>query len=113
MKAVLALADGKFYEGLTTELRLLLGDTRAHRVSPAVLTLNDNGAMGIKAVNKKGSVVFHPVNVLEDTTEGVWVGGLPEKLTLITVGQEFVSAGQNVHTQHERTGDTTGRKKKS
>ncbi len=113
VEVVLDNPDGKLSEGLTTELRLVLGRSRAHRVSPAVLTLDDSGVIGIKAVDKKGNVVFHTADILEDTTDGVWVGGLPERLTLITVGQEFVRAGQRVAVQHENTKEVVSQKNKS
>ncbi len=105
--------NGKFPEGLTAELRLLMGSARAHRVSPAVLTLDDKGVIGIKAVDEASAVVFHAVEILEDTTDGVWISGLPERLTLITVGQEFVRAGQKVETKKEALTGAASDKDKS
>jgi len=92
----IANPDGLVPEGLTTELRLPTGRTRAHRGSPAILTLDDNGVIGVKAVDAEHRVVFHPVRILGDTPDGIWLGNLPETLTLITVGQEFVRVGQQV-----------------
>jgi len=94
-------ADGTVLEGLTAELKIPTGSEPAHLVSPAVLTLNDKGVMGIKAVSDAGRVVFHPVRILADTPEGIWLSGLPKKLNLITVGQEFVRAGQKVRTKDQ------------
>ena len=94
-------ADGTVLEGLTAELKIPTGSEPAHLVSPALLTLDDKGVMGIKAVSDAGRVVFHPVRILADTPEGIWLGGLPKKLNLITVGQEFVRAGQTVRTKDE------------
>ena len=94
-------ADGTVLEGLTAELKIPTGSEPAHLVSPAVLTLNDKGVMGVKAVSAAGRVVFHPVRILADTPEGIWLGGLPKKLNLITVGQEFVRAGQMVRTKDD------------
>ena len=95
-------AEGKLVEGLTVELRLPLGWVQAHRVSPAVLTLSDKGVVGVKAVGPGDVVEFHAVELIADTPEGVWLGGLPETLTLITVGQEFVRAGQKVKPVDEK-----------
>lgn len=99
--------NGRIPEGLTAELHLVMGAERAHLVSPAVLTLNDNGVIGVKAVDADGKVVFHAARIVEDTTEGVWLGELPEEITLITVGQEFVRAGQKVETQDETAAAVT------
>ena len=88
-------------EGLTTELRLPTARARAHRVSPAVLTLSDKGVVGVKAVDAEGRVVFHPVRLIADGPEGAWLAGLPDEVTLITVGQEFVRPGQTVRPEPE------------
>ncbi|MBT6093252.1 MAG: efflux RND transporter periplasmic adaptor subunit [Rhodospirillaceae bacterium] len=104
--------EGAIAEGLTAELQLPTGSSRAHRVSPAVLTLDDSGVIGVKAVDDENKVVFHAVELLEDTTAGVWIGGLPENLTLITVGQEFVRTGQSVRTKDEAS-DTASTTQKS
>ncbi len=88
--------DGVISEGLTTELRLPLGSVKAHRISPAVLTLSDEGIVGVKAVGNENVVEFYPAKLVADSPEGVWLGGLPEHLKLITVGQEFVREGQRV-----------------
>jgi membrane fusion protein, multidrug efflux system len=88
--------DSRLAEGLTAELRLPIGRTLAHRVSPSVLTLSNVGAIGVKAVADDGTVAFHPVSIIADTPDGIWLAGLPTKVTLITVGQEFVLTGQKV-----------------
>jgi len=93
----LANPDGIFAAGQTTELRLDLGSEPAHLITPAVLTLSDEGVLGVKSVDDGGIVRFHRVSIIDDTTQGMWVGGLAERINLITVGQEFVRAGQKVN----------------
>lgn len=93
----LANPDGIFAAGQTTELRLDLGTEPAHLITPAVLTLSDEGVLGVKSVDDGGIVRFHRVSIIDDTTQGMWVGGLAERINLITVGQEFVRAGQKVN----------------
>lgn len=88
--------NGAIPGGLTTELTLPLGRVLAHRLSPAVLTLSDQGIIGVKAIGNGDVVEFYPVELIADTPEGVWLRGLPEHLNLITVGQEFVREGQRV-----------------
>jgi len=96
VEVAVANPGGAIAEGLTTELRLPLGRVLAHRVSPAVLTLSDEGVVGVKVVDAGNRVRFHPVSLIADTPEGIWLAGLPADVTLITVGQEFVRAGQRV-----------------
>jgi multidrug efflux system membrane fusion protein len=89
-------ADYSIRSGLTVSVRIGLGEVQAHRISPALFTLNDQGEMGVRTVDKAKRVAFHPVRIIEDGPEGVWVTGLPRTTRLITVGQEFVVAGQLV-----------------
>ncbi len=88
--------DATIGEGITAEVRLRQDEILAHRVTPAILTLNDDGVVGVKVVGDDDRVAFRRVVIVADTPEGVWLAGLPERVTLITVGQEFVRDGQRV-----------------
>lgn len=90
-------------DGVTAELHLRLGTVSAHRVSPAILTLTDAGVVGVKTLGPGNQVRFHPVRIIGDGPDGVWLSGLPERVTLITVGQEFVADGQSVRPIDEAT----------
>ena len=89
-------ADYSIRSGLTVSVKIALDEVQAHQVSPALFTLNDVGDIGVKTVDENKRVVFHKVRIIEDGIGGVWVAGLPEATHLITVGQEFVSAGEVV-----------------
>ena len=89
-------------EGITAKITLSVGDTLAHQLSPAVLTLDADGVIGVKAVNKDGFVSFLPVTLVADTPEGTWLRGLPPTVQIITVGHEFVRAGQRVKSVPEQ-----------
>lgn len=89
-------ADGKVLSGITATATVTLGTLPAHLLPQSVLTLDDQGAIGVRTV--KGSVVeFHPVTIVSDSRAGVWVTGLPPQVDVITVGQDFVQAGQKVN----------------
>ena len=88
--------DYSIRSGLTVNVRFGLGEVQAHRISPALFTLDDQGEMGVRTIDKSNRVKFHTVRIIEDGPEGVWITGLPRTTRLITVGQEFVSAGQLV-----------------
>ncbi len=83
-------------EGVTTELKLGQGRIKAHFVTPAVLTLSNSGALGVKIVDADNVVRFHGVTIVDDTPAGIWLTGLPDEANLIIVGQEFVRSGQTV-----------------
>ena len=92
----IANPDGAVRIGVTSELRLPLPPVRAHKVSPAVLTLGADGSIGVKVVGDDNRVRFARVSILAEVIDGVWLGGLPDQVTLITVGHEYVAAGQRV-----------------
>lgn len=87
--------------GMTAEIALPLSETLAHRVSPSILTLSDSGEIGVKSVDDENKVVFHPVQIVDTDADGMWITGLPAAVTLITVGQEYVAAGDTVRTVSE------------
>jgi multidrug efflux system membrane fusion protein len=61
-----------------------------------LLTLDDAGNIGVKIINDDGEVEFVVADVALSTNEGVWVAGLPDLATIITVGQGFVVPGTMV-----------------
>lgn len=98
----LANPDGSLREGTTARVILPVGEEMAHRISPAVLTLSDDGAVGVKVVDGQDRVRFYPVQMVADTENGMWLGGLPDPVDVIVVGQEFVRAGQTVQAVPEQ-----------
>lgn len=88
--------DNKLRNGVTAEINIKTQSVDAHFISPALLTLDDAGVLGLRAVGDDDIVVFYPIKILADTSEGVWVAGLPETVNLIVVGQDFVREGVQV-----------------
>lgn len=92
-----------FPGGMSAELDLALEKVTAHLISPAILSLREDGTIGVKIIGPDNTVVFNPVEILENTNEGIWVTGLPETATIITVGQEFVVEGETVNPIDEES----------
>ncbi|HEV7344700.1 MAG TPA: efflux RND transporter periplasmic adaptor subunit [Devosia sp.] len=82
-------------DGVSAEAIVSLGTAPGHLVPQSVLTLDDDGALGVRTV-EDGVVAFHEITIVSDTREGVWVTGLPLSANVITIGQENVTAGQAV-----------------
>ena len=61
-----------------------------------ILSLNDEGSIGVKLVDGDNQVEFQPIDIVASDSEGIWITGLPHEALLITVGHEFVSIGQEV-----------------
>ena len=89
-------SDFKIKDGITTELFIPTQKVTAHLIPPSSLTLDSEGKIGVRYINKDNIVIFSSVKIIGDKGELVWVKGLPENVTLITVGQEFVLEGQKV-----------------
>ena len=94
-------ADYRIASGLTAEIVLPVQQTIAHKISPALLTLDDEGNIGVRTINSNNEVEFYLVNIVREDSNGVWISGLPEVTTLITVGQELVVAGETVEPTFE------------
>ncbi|MDX2072890.1 MAG: efflux RND transporter periplasmic adaptor subunit [Alphaproteobacteria bacterium] len=82
--------------GMTANIKLSASQGSAYLVSSSVLALDDAGKVGVKMVGADEVVQFAPVEILANTDEGLWIGGLPERIRLVTQGQAFVSAGQKM-----------------
>ena len=93
--------DHSIRGGLTADLRIPNRTVLAHRISPAVLALDDAGGVGVRILDERRTVRMLPVKVIKNDPKGVWIIGLPEVATVITVGQEMVVAGESVEVTFE------------
>ncbi len=87
--------------GLTAELHIPYGTVRAHRVSPAILSLNEQGEFGVKIVDGSDTVRFIPARIVKSSNTAVWLEGLPDPARIITVGMGFARPGERVHAVME------------
>ena len=88
--------------GISAQISIPVETLKAHKVSPAILALDDEGALGVKSVNASNTVVFHKIEVVKTESNGAWVTGLPDNITLITMGQGFVNPGEQVDPVPEK-----------
>ena len=98
--------DRALRAGGTAELRIPAESVLAHRVSPSLLTLDDAGNVGVKIINHAGKVEFIAADIALSTNEGVWLAGLPETATIITVGQGYVTSGATAVAVPESDAET-------
>ena len=69
---------------------------KAYRISPGMISIADDGRFGVKIVNEQNRVVFVEADIVSSSPEYLWLTGLPDAIHLITVGQGFVQAGEEV-----------------
>ncbi|GGC76330.1 efflux RND transporter periplasmic adaptor subunit [Marinobacter halophilus] len=88
--------DQKRAAGGSANLNIQLPEQDAIFISPAYLSLDDDGRPGVKYVDDNDQVVFQNVMLLSVSTNGAWVSGLPDEIRLITRGGGFVAEGETV-----------------
>lgn len=88
-------SDARLRDGVSADIHIPVKQVEAMKISPGILVLNDNGVVGVRIV-QNGIVHFRPVKIVSDGPEGMWVSGLPNGISVITVGQEFVAEGSRV-----------------
>ena len=90
--------DGAIKDGLTANMTIEIDKVKAHKISPSILLLNDEGKLGIRIIQEGNLAKFVEIIILEDSEEGLWVTGIPEKVEIIIQGQGFVEDDQEVIT---------------
>ena len=91
-------------DGQTAEITISADGTRAHLLPQSVLTLNDEGTLGVRLVTDDNEAGFAAVSLLRDTANGVWLSGLPDTADVITIGQEYVTDGVKVDPTYQELG---------
>jgi membrane fusion protein, multidrug efflux system len=88
--------DAKLRDGVSADIKIPVSQVMAQKISSGILVLDDNGVYGVRIVDDRNIVHFVPVQIVSDDPGGMWVSGLPVNVTVITVGQQFVSDGSHV-----------------
>ena len=89
--------DLRYKDGLSSMISINKGEVLAHKISPSILALGDEGQLGVKVITKGNEVEFKDITIIEDTSEYMLVTGLSEKEKIIIVGQQYVSNGEKVN----------------
>ena len=89
--------DLRYKDGLSSIISINKGEVLAHKISPSILALGDEGQLGVKVIAKDNEVEFKDITIIEDTSEYMLVTGLSKKEKIIIVGQQYVSNGEKVN----------------
>jgi multidrug efflux system membrane fusion protein len=87
--------DGRIRDGMTAELRIDLPAEVAHLIPQTALTLDDAGRLGVRLAIE-GKARFVEIQIIRDAIDGAWITGLPDRASVIVVGQEFVRDGRAI-----------------
>ena len=82
--------------GMTAEITLLADQTDSVMLPRSVVTLSSDGDLGIRAVDKDNKVVFFPIDLVDDTPNGLVLAGIPADARVIVAGQDLVTEGSEV-----------------
>ncbi|WDA12114.1 efflux RND transporter periplasmic adaptor subunit [Paracoccus marcusii] len=87
--------DNAVPAGLSAQISLAMDAVRAHRLSPALIRLDDAGRIGVFVVAEDGQTLrFAPVQIVQARAEAIWVTGLEDRARVVTISQGALSDGQ-------------------
>ena len=89
-------SDYRFLAGLSGEVDIALQQVPAIKISPALLALDELGNIGVKTV-ENNIVKFTAIDIVKSENDGIWLTGLGQQADIITLGQGFVRAGDEVN----------------
>ena len=84
--------------GLSASLVVPVEKIQGHHMSASLLNLNRAGELVVKTLDTDQKVAVLPVQIIRSEDDGVWVSGLPDEVTIITMGQGFYQQGETVQT---------------
>lgn len=89
--------DNRIPAGMTAEITLRSAPVDAVALPRSVVTLGDNGDLGIRTVDSSNKVAFFPIDLVEDMPSGLVLGGIPADARVIVAGQDLVKEGDEVN----------------
>lgn len=89
--------DDSIPAGMTAEILVRAVPTDSVMLPRSVVTLSGDGDLGIRAVDKDNKVVFYPIDLVDDTPQGLILAGIPAEAQVIVAGQDLVKDGDVVH----------------
>jgi multidrug efflux system membrane fusion protein len=89
--------DAKIPAGMTAEITIRADPVQSVLVPRSVITLGENGELGVNAVDASEKVVFYPIDLVDDTPDGLYLAGIPADARIIVAGQDLVKAGDVVN----------------
>lgn len=96
VEARVANPEGRRLAGASASLVITLPERQVHRLSPALLELDDDGRLAVKHLDDDDRVVRTAVELVDAATDEARVAGLPERVRLITLGGGLVAPGERV-----------------
>lgn len=107
IEVALANADHAIPAGMTADVSLYTRPVKAVTVPRSVITLSDEGVIGLRVVGADDVARFAGVELIDDTAGGLVVTGVPEGVRVIVAGQDLVRDGEKVAVTNVPSAATT------
>lgn len=82
--------------GMTAEVSLYTKPERSVTVPRSIITLSDEGEIGLRVVGPDNVARFAAIEIIDDTAEGLVVKGVPDDVRIVVSGQDLVRDGETV-----------------
>ncbi|WP_347312541.1 efflux RND transporter periplasmic adaptor subunit [Defluviimonas sp. SAOS-178_SWC] len=82
--------------GMTAEVSLYTKPERSVTVPRSIITLSEDGEIGLRVVGPDNVARFAAIELIDDTAEGLVVKGVPEDVRIVVSGQDLVRDGETV-----------------
>jgi multidrug efflux system membrane fusion protein len=82
--------------GMTAEIMIKSKAVTAVKLPRSVVTLDAAGDLGLRILNADNTVGFVPIDLIDDSPDGLVLSGVPLDAKIIVAGQDLVSDGETV-----------------
>ncbi|MCY0095841.1 efflux RND transporter periplasmic adaptor subunit [Hoeflea ulvae] len=89
--------DNKVPAGMTAEIMIKSEAVTAVKLPRSVVTLDAAGNLGLRILKPDNTVGFVPIDLIDDSPEGLVLSGVPLDARIIVAGQDLVSDGESVN----------------
>lgn len=89
--------DNRTPAGMTAEIMIKSEAETAVKLPRSVVTLDAAGNLGLRILNADNTVGFVPIDLIDDSPEGLVLSGVPLDSKIIVAGQDLVSEGETVN----------------
>lgn len=83
--------------GMTAEIMIKSEPVRAVKLPRSVVTLDAAGDLGLRILKPDNTVGFVPIDLIDDSPDGLVLSGIPEDARIVVAGQDLVSDGETVN----------------
>ncbi len=89
--------DNMVPAGMTAEIMIQSEAVTAVKLPRSVVTLDAAGNLGLRILKADNTVGFVPIDLIDDSPEGLVLSGVPLDAKIIVAGQDLVSDGESVN----------------